>query len=262
MQSKNQSTKPSSSASTGDKRHARGKSTRELILATAERLYAQHGISAVSLRDIASAAGQKNNGAVHYHFGGKDNLVKEIVLYRIESIKAIAMKHAPKSISGEKPPQVADYVSAFVLPFESSIRDDNYYIPFLSRCISEEGGISNLMKAAASTGLDELKMGLGKALPDYPQSTIDERWAIFGMSVIHSLAMYQAAQRAGTLTAPINRLLDDLVRYHTAGLTAPLSSIEKVPRTAGKPSAPFSAAKAKKPSPSVPQPEPGNPRRA
>ncbi|SFG49013.1 hypothetical protein SAMN05518801_13413 [Novosphingobium sp. CF614] len=138
---------------------------------------------------------------------------------------------------------MVDYVSAFVLPFESIIQGENFYLPFLSRYISEAGGMSSLMEAAASSGLDDLKIGLGKALPDYPQSTIDERWEIFGVSVIHSLAMYQTAQRAGTLMAPLDHLLDDLVRYHTAGLMAPLSSVRKLPRTAGKPSAPARATK-------------------
>jgi len=238
--------KSSSAACTGDKRHARGQSTRELILSTAERLYAQFGISAVSLRDIATAAGQKNNAAVHYHFGGKDNLVREIVLYRIESIKARANEIYPELLFGKKAPQVADYVSAFVLPLECTIDDGNYYLPFLSRYITEEGGISSLMKAASSTGIDELRNGLSKALPDYPESIIEERWEIFGVSVIHSLAMYQTAHRAGTLAIPLDRLLEDLVRYHTAGLKAPWSEAGKPPRPAAKSRPQPGEAKAKK----------------
>lgn len=48
----------------------------------AERLFADRGIDGVALREIAVAAGQGNNTAVQYHFGGKDRLVYDIFDYR------------------------------------------------------------------------------------------------------------------------------------------------------------------------------------
>jgi AcrR family transcriptional regulator len=223
VQRRNSGLGPAGTAAAGDRRHARGQSTRESILRTAERLYAERGIAAVSLRDIAAAAGQKNNGAVHYHFGGKDNLVREIVRFRIEAIQANSAAAYSSLVFGAEPGPVEAYVKAFVLPFGICMRDDNYYLPFLSRYISEAGGMASLMEVAASSGLDRLKTDLGKALPDYPPAAIERRWEVFGMSVIHSLALYQTAKLAGTLKLPLDRLMDDLVRYHTAGLQAPPS---------------------------------------
>ncbi len=52
--------------------------TRLAVLAAAERLFAERGIHGVSLREIAEAAGQRNNAAVHYHFGGRDELVQAL----------------------------------------------------------------------------------------------------------------------------------------------------------------------------------------
>lgn len=60
---------------------------REALLLAAERLVAELGIS-VSLREVASAAGQRNNSAVAYHFGSKDDLVAAIVVRRLEAIDA------------------------------------------------------------------------------------------------------------------------------------------------------------------------------
>ena len=59
-------------------RQAHATDTRELILTTAERLFAEHGV-AVSNRQISEAAGQANNFAVGYHFGTKTDLVLAIV---------------------------------------------------------------------------------------------------------------------------------------------------------------------------------------
>jgi AcrR family transcriptional regulator len=45
----------------------------------AEGLFAARGIEAVSLREINRAAGQSNTGAVQYHFGDREGLVKGVI---------------------------------------------------------------------------------------------------------------------------------------------------------------------------------------
>lgn len=59
-------------------REERANATRELILAAAERMFAEHGVSTVSNRQVSEAAGQGNNTAVGYHFGTKVDLVRAI----------------------------------------------------------------------------------------------------------------------------------------------------------------------------------------
>ncbi len=52
---------------------------RQLLLRTAEELFARRGIDAVSLNEINKAAGQRNTSAMHYHFGNKDGLITTII---------------------------------------------------------------------------------------------------------------------------------------------------------------------------------------
>src|ERR1700709_782551 len=59
-------------------RSERAGSTQEAILVAAERLFAEHGVYAVSNRQVSEAAGQGNNAAVGYHFGTKTDLVRAI----------------------------------------------------------------------------------------------------------------------------------------------------------------------------------------
>jgi AcrR family transcriptional regulator len=221
--------KQRTSADANDGRIARGQTTREQILVTAERLFAQFGIAAVSLRGIAIASGQTNNAAVHYHFGDKENLVKEIVLFRTRLIEERSKEIQEKLLSGRKPPQVADYVRSFVLPLERNIQEGNYYLPFMSRYIIEYGGIANLMDPMTIKSADILRNGLRKVLPNCPASTIEERWQIVVISVIYSLATYQTAYRSGALTAPLEHLLDDLIRFNSAGLKAAPRATNKIP---------------------------------
>jgi AcrR family transcriptional regulator len=53
----------------------RTRTTRGRLLDTAERLFAEHGIAAVSNRQVAEAAHQSNNSVVAYHFGTKTDLI-------------------------------------------------------------------------------------------------------------------------------------------------------------------------------------------
>lgn len=52
----------------------------EAMKAVALRLFAQSGINAVTVRQIAEAAGQKNHAAVTYHFGSKEALIRELIV--------------------------------------------------------------------------------------------------------------------------------------------------------------------------------------
>jgi AcrR family transcriptional regulator len=60
-----------------DREKMRKPNMREAILAAAEELFATNGFNAVSVRDIAQAAGA-NPGSVTYHFKTKDGLLLEI----------------------------------------------------------------------------------------------------------------------------------------------------------------------------------------
>ncbi|MFC3966157.1 TetR/AcrR family transcriptional regulator [Nocardia jiangsuensis] len=56
-------------------------STDRRLVAAAERLFAERGIDAVSLRAVMAAAGA-NVASVHYHFGSKDALVRAVIRAR------------------------------------------------------------------------------------------------------------------------------------------------------------------------------------
>src|SRR3546814_19942695 len=61
-------------------KRARGRPNegRQRLLDTAERLFGEHGVDAISVRQITLAAGQSNNSAVAHHFGSKEDLLLAI----------------------------------------------------------------------------------------------------------------------------------------------------------------------------------------
>jgi AcrR family transcriptional regulator len=56
-----------------------GTGTRARIIRAAEELFAARGLNGVSLREINRAAGQSNTGAVQYHFGDRDGLIRAVI---------------------------------------------------------------------------------------------------------------------------------------------------------------------------------------
>jgi AcrR family transcriptional regulator len=207
-------------ASVMDGRHARSHLTRESIMLTAERLFAENGIANVSLRDIGLAAGQKNNGAVQYHFRDRENLVVEVTKYRAELIEKVRGERLARIASQKGEPQVRDYVSAFVDALASILDEDNYYLRFLSRLFIETGGTPG--QGGSQEDLAKLRAIMLELMPHLDVDVLNHRWQIMTITTVHILAGYQAAIKGGTLGRPLNWLLTDLTNFLTAGLQAPV----------------------------------------
>src|SRR5215216_7782249 len=54
--------------------------TKSQLKAAAQLLFARHGVDAVTVQQIVAAAGQRNNAALHYHFGSKEELIRQMVV--------------------------------------------------------------------------------------------------------------------------------------------------------------------------------------
>jgi AcrR family transcriptional regulator len=96
---------------------------REAILAAAEELFATNGFNAVSVRDIAQAAGA-NPGSVTYHFKTKDGLLLEIYQRHCVpmNLRRSELLEAAKRVRDLKD-RLEAIVRAYVLPAFSSGSD-------------------------------------------------------------------------------------------------------------------------------------------
>ena len=65
-----------------DSRIARSQATRKALQHAAEKLIAERGLESVSIRDIVSNAGQKNESALQYHFKNLKGLISTIHVER------------------------------------------------------------------------------------------------------------------------------------------------------------------------------------
>jgi AcrR family transcriptional regulator len=105
----------------------RGERARADILDAAERLIAERGIQ-VPLRDIAVAAGQRNNSAVNYHFRNRQDLIDAIVRRRLEPMERERAQMIDELV-GEGRDDVRAWLRIMVLPFTEV--GSPYYARFL-----------------------------------------------------------------------------------------------------------------------------------
>ncbi len=87
--------------------------TRQRILLTAERLFAERGFRRVTVRDICRAA-RVNVAAINYHFGDKAGLYREVVQAAIDAMQGTteAARRAGEGLRAEE--RLGRYVAVFV----------------------------------------------------------------------------------------------------------------------------------------------------
>jgi AcrR family transcriptional regulator len=61
--------------------------TREALMEHGALLFARDGIGAVTTRQLHAAIGARNESAIHYHFGSRDGLVREILRVHLAAIE-------------------------------------------------------------------------------------------------------------------------------------------------------------------------------
>src|SRR5215510_14738208 len=87
--------------------------TRERLLSTAERLFAERGFTKVTVREICKSA-RANVVAVNYHFSGKKRLYDEVVGSAIKTMQSTSDSIREAGADRSADEQLAAYVSIFV----------------------------------------------------------------------------------------------------------------------------------------------------
>src|SRR5258705_5122825 len=72
------------------------RTTRDVILDAAERRFAERGFAGVSVREIASDAGLKNQASLYHHFKNKKALYEAVLARGVAPIlEMVASSNAP-----------------------------------------------------------------------------------------------------------------------------------------------------------------------
>jgi AcrR family transcriptional regulator len=200
--------------------------TKERILEAAERLFGARGFSATSLRSITAAAGV-NVAAVHYHFGGREELARAVFARRVAPVneQRLARLAALEASGGAL--DVEALLRALVEPaYAAAARDPG---------LRELGGMLLAEPEEAREALAEELFGevmrrfdaaLRRALPELPASEVHDRLSFAVGAFVHVLAGRATARPDGSRMAPDRTAQERLVVFLAAGFRAPAAPVE------------------------------------
>jgi AcrR family transcriptional regulator len=96
--------------------------TRERILGAAQKLFAEKGLDATSVRDITTEA-RCNVASVNYHFGGKDNLYLETFRSMVDLLRDQRLLVLDELMSRTPPPTLEEFLESFAEGFINPLVD-------------------------------------------------------------------------------------------------------------------------------------------
>lgn len=202
------------------------RSARIELLEAAERLFAEHSIESVSMREIVEAAGQRNHGAIRYHFGGgRDALLRALYEYRLPALnrRRHDLLNYLRASSGEA--DVRAVVAAYAQPLvETAQQGGGWYARFLNRFVTTGQGMAEPLEDDYVSGANECIRLLERQLPEVPAVVLTERLRQMVLLVTAAVADLERRRDAGVPEAmPVSAFTANLVDTATAVLTAPVS---------------------------------------
>ena len=203
--------------------------TREALILAGERLFGEHGIDGVSLRQINTEAGQRNASAAHYHFGSKEALINAVWEYRMERVNRRRLEMLTRMEAEDTQDDLRALVAAIVLPIIEEIQNSDggsHYIRFMAQVIGHPHiSLVDIWNSRFADGLARVISLLRAALPDLPSAIIGQRFGLMWEQTIHALADRERLRAGNGPDAGIEPELfvSNLIDTVAGGLGAPIS---------------------------------------
>jgi AcrR family transcriptional regulator len=201
--------------------------TKQQLIDAAARAFAEHGVYAASLVEITRQADQRNRGAVHYHFGGRDGL-----------LVAVLEQHAPflaqregqllQVARGRPDDDVVSAIEAIVRPaveLSETGWQGRAYLTIMSELIEQDPADLSPEVAAAlvHTGGYEVYELIAQRIPGLGQELLNERMALVTAFILGAVARRaRSGETAGRPQLGVERFVANLVRMAAAMLAAPV----------------------------------------
>lgn len=207
--------------------------TRVLLIETAERLFAERGVNAVSLREIGATAGQRNTGAVRYHFGTKEALVNAVFEHRMTPINSHRLALLAELDASERSHDMRGLTQAYLLPLATMLGDPgrpSWYLRFCVHASFVAGAAPNDLDAQPWTrGVAVVRDRIRQVLTEQglPAGLISERWTLYSGHLTHALADRELLTEIapGRITTSRDAFLSHLTDTAVSLALAPLTPI-------------------------------------
>jgi AcrR family transcriptional regulator len=203
--------------------------TKLTILDAAERLFADHGFAATSLRNIISDA-EVNLAAVHYHFGSKEALIKAVLDRRIiplnlERLRLLDLAEADGSNASDYLERI---IEALIGPPLRLSRENKkagkHFMKLIGRTFAEaDENLKKMFFAMFAEVVRRFFPAFEKACPHLPPSTLFWRCHFLVGGMAHTMCDKEAVEmyaKGVCDTNDVDGIIRELVAFAAAGLRA------------------------------------------
>lgn len=205
-----------------------GLTPRERLLMVAERMFADEGLAAVSVRAITAAA-QVNLASLHYHFGSKEGLLEAIFSARAKPIADERMRMLGECREGPgRPPLLDQILAAFLLPALTLGMEPRFGGPAFARLRARLGTEpEKVHQRILSKAFDEsskaFMVALQAALPDLSPADVAWRFHFLLGTMVYTMAYSGRIRSLTDACDPSDRraALTHLIPFLVAGFRAP-----------------------------------------
>lgn len=204
--------------------------TRDLLLECAERLFALYGIEAVSPRRIALAAGQRNQSAIRYHFGSKENLIAALLTQRLKVINKRRRSMLAELESGGRLNDVNSLVGAIAWPLTETVTatpHGTYYVRFLAHLFADRQRRDRLLaRSDMAAPLNRVYQQLRCLNAGLPEALWNARLRVVVGGMINALADRERQRENGDVSCSAlsnAAFTSNLIDSSAAILAAPAS---------------------------------------
>ncbi|MCV7382947.1 TetR/AcrR family transcriptional regulator [Mycolicibacter longobardus] len=197
-----------------------GDATRARLVKAAEKLFAAHGVEAVSVRAVNADAGL-GAASVHYHFGSKDDLLAAVLVDLGAAVRDQIRANVDALASAPEPPDTESLVRAVTDPYLQLLTRHRTrgmrWIKIIAQ-ISQQGHPA--MRAVDQHVTEAVMAQVRRAFPDADPARIELRWAISIMGFLQALSRADEWSRNGRRLpdAELAAFYEDLVDFVSGGV--------------------------------------------
>ena len=190
--------------------------TRQKILNAAERLIAEQGIAATSVRQIIAEAGV-NLAAVHYHFGSKDEMLDALIIRKARPVneERLTLLTRFETEAAPNPAPVEKVLEAFLAPPFLEREKSPLFVRVMGRLYAE-GLMPSIIAKHFQPLVSRFFAALQAALPQVPPDEL--AWRVHFMIGTMAHSMFAPP---GQEAAPV--VIRRIVTFLGAGFRAEVS---------------------------------------
>jgi AcrR family transcriptional regulator len=179
--------------------------TKERILDAAERLFAEQGFDATSLRAVTAAAGT-NLAAVNYHFGSKSALLPAVVARILTPVCQRQLELLDEIEARKPPPTLEDLLEAFTSPI-TDLFEQGQRGPVLARMFARIVGdpgdeMQRMAVSEVGEAEERYEAAFARLLPEVPSAELWWRFRSIGPVVVSRQIGRQASPDVGGPPTP------------------------------------------------------------